>query len=221
MLGLNEEEVKFLKQFNTPQKIQDLLDEIPINFEEEGDTCISPREVLRQNRAHCIEGAVLAAVIMRLNGKPGLLIDLESSEDDFDHVITAFKEGGKWGAISKTNHVVLRYREPIYNTPRELVMSYFHEYFDDNGKKNLRKYTHPINIKIFDHKKNWASKKNIWFIAQYLLDAKHYSIISEEQIKKLRKADPIEIKVGKIIEWTREKAEKKRLKSTKTEGTKK
>src|SRR3989344_1742309 len=128
MYGLNEKEVKMLKALNTPRKIQDFLNKIPINFEEKGDTCFSPKMVLKKWKAHCIEGAMLAAVALRLNGKKPLVVDLTSVPEDFDHVICVFKEDGCWGAISKTNHAVLRYREPVYKNIRELVMSFFHEY---------------------------------------------------------------------------------------------
>ena len=131
MYGLNEKEVKILKSLNTPRKIQDFLNKIPINFEEDGkDTCFSPRRVLRENKAHCIEGAMLAATALRLNGEKPLVVDLTSTPKDFDHVVCVFNQNGRWGAISKTNHAVLRYREPGYKDIRELVMSFFHEYFD-------------------------------------------------------------------------------------------
>src|SRR3989339_2259033 len=201
MYGLNKEEIKLFKSLNTPRKIQDFLNKIPINFEPTGDTFLSPREVLLQNRAHCIEGACLAAAILRFHGHKPLIVDLTSNKEDQDHVIAVFQLHGHWGAISKTNHAVLRYREPVYKTIRELVLSYFHEYFLDDGKKTLRTYSMPINISKFD-KKNWmTSEKNVWFIANHLVKVKHYPILNKKQIHFLRKAEPIEIEAGKIIEW--------------------
>jgi hypothetical protein len=199
--GLNKDELKILKSLNTPKKIQDFLNKIPINFEEKGDTCMSPRKVLRENKAHCIEGALLASVALRINRIKSFIVDLEATPKDFDHVICVFKKDGKWGSISKTNHAVLRYREPIYNTIRELVMSFFHEYFDDNGNKNLRKYSAPVDLSIFDHL-NWTiSEEDIWEIPEYLADAKHYPILTKSQIHRLRKADILEIEAGKLTEW--------------------
>ena len=92
MLGLNKREVKILKSLNTPGKIQDFLNRVPINFEEKGDTCMSPRMVLKNWKAHCIEGAMLAAAALRLNGERPLVVDLESTKKDFDHVICVFKK---------------------------------------------------------------------------------------------------------------------------------
>lgn len=127
--------MSILRLLKTPRKIQDFLEEIPINFEPEGDTCLSPRRVLRERRAHCIEGAMLAALALRIQGERPLVLDLEASAQDHDHVIALFKRHGCWGAISKTNHAVLRYREPVYKTIRELVLSFFHEYMDGTGRK--------------------------------------------------------------------------------------
>lgn len=202
MFGLNKKELKTLKALKTPRKIQDFLDKIPINFEEDGkDTCMSPRVVLRKWKAHCIEGAILAAITLRLNGDKPLLVDLTATKKDFDHVICVFKRNGYWGAISKTNHAVLRYREPIYKSIRELVMSFFHEYFNDNGKKNLRSYTNPVDLSRFDHL-NWAtSEENLWFIDDYLGKVKHFPILTKSQIAGLRRADKPEIEAGKIVEW--------------------
>ncbi len=199
---LTKEQIKIYKSLNTPSKIQDFINTIPTNFEESGeDTCLSPLQVLRQNRAHCIEGAILAASILRFHGHEPLILDLESTKKDHDHVITLFKQNNCWGAISKTNHAVLRFREPIYRTLRELVLSYFHEYFMDNGEKTLRTYSNPVNLRMFD-KLNWeTTEEEVWFIADYLTKIKHHNILTKSQIKSLRKADKIEIEAGKLTEY--------------------
>ena len=201
MFGLNKKELVMLKKLNTPEKIQDFINKIPINFDYIKDTCMSPGLVLRKNKCHCIEGAILAALCLKLNGKPPLILDLEANEKDYDHVIAVFKEDGKWGAISKTNHAVLRYRDPVYNSIRELVMSYFHEYNDKKGRKNLRRYSLPVDLSMFDGK-NWVSnEKNIWFIPEYLVKVKHYDLIGKKQVLNLRNSDKIEIVKDKLVEW--------------------
>ena len=201
MLGLNKREVKVLKSLNTPGKIQDFLNKIPINFEEKGDTCMSPRMVLKNRKAHCIEGAMLAAAALRVNGEKPLVVDMTATKKDFDHVICVFKKDGKWGAIGKTNHAVLRYREPIYKSIRELVMSFFHEYFDDDGKKNLRSYSAPVDLSRFDYLNWMASEEDIWYIPDYLEKVKHFPILTRSQIAGLRKADKVELDAGDIVEW--------------------
>lgn len=143
-------EIKIFTKLDSPEKIQDFLESIKINFEEKGDTCYSPRMVIRNQKAHCMEGALFAAAALEFHGARPLVLDLRSIHKDFDHVVAPFRQFGCWGAISKTNHPVLRYREPVYKTSRELAMSYFHEYFMDNGKKTLREYSEPFDLKYFD-----------------------------------------------------------------------
>ena len=118
----------FLLTLTTPQKIQDYLESIPFNHEEDGETCRSAYEVTRHKKAHCLEGAFLACSALLLQKRKPIIISLKVNNKDFDHVITIYKENGYFGAISKTNHAVLGWRDPIYKTIRELVMSYFHEY---------------------------------------------------------------------------------------------
>lgn len=202
--NLPEKEYKILKKLNTPAKIQDFLDTLSMNFEYGGDTYLPPMTVLKKKICHCGEGAILAALALRVNGYPPLLIDLRSNKIDFDHVITVFRKYGCWGAISKTNHGVLRYREPIYKTIRELAMSYFHEYFDDQGRKNLRSFSLPVNLKRFD-KLGWmTTEEEVDYIPEYLDEVKHFSMVNKKQIRHLRRADEIEIAVGKVVEWKKE-----------------
>lgn len=194
-------QLNILKKLNTPVKIQDFLDKMPINFEPDGDTCRPPMLILKENNCHCIEGAILAALALRLNGQEPLLLDLTANKNDYDHVVTLFKSSGKWGAISKTNHVALRYREPIYNSLRELVMSYFHEYLDEQGRKNLRSYSLPVNLKRFD-KLGWMTTyEEVYYIPEYLVEAKHFNLLNKKQIRNLRRADQFEIKIGQMTQW--------------------
>jgi len=193
--------MRLLRGLNSPRKIQDYLDALPVNFEPDGDTCLSPRRVMREGRAHCIEGALFAALAFRVHGQRPLILDLTSSRHDLDHVVALFRQHGCWGAISKTNHAVLRYREPVYRTLRELVLSYFHEYFDAKGFKTLRGYSPAIDLSRFD-RQNWmTNEKNVWCVAQYLSDVDHLPLLSRTQIATLRRAHPLEIKAGEITEW--------------------
>lgn len=207
---LSEKDERIIKKLNTPAKIQDFLNKIPANFELDGkETCMSPAQVLKNKKCHCIEGAFLAAAAIKINkignGKP-LVVDMKGTKDDWDHVIAVFQEGkgknAKWGAISKTNHSVLRYREPVYRDIRELIMSYFHEYTSDDkrGKKTLRSYSNPVNLSIFGN--GWiSSEEDLWHIHDYLDSVKHFNILTAQQEKKLRKADSIEITASGIVEY--------------------
>src|SRR3989344_3190260 len=201
MYGFNKDELKVLKKLNSPVKIQDFLENISLNFETNGITLMSPRRVLRENKAHCIEGALFAAAALWVNGEKPLLMDLRAVGHDFDHVVALFKIDNRWGAISKTNHAVLRYREPIYQDIGELVMSYFHEYFLDTGEKTLRGYSRPVDLSRFDNQDWMTSEKDVWYIEKYLQKIPHHPILTKTMIKNLRKADPIEIRAGKLTLW--------------------
>lgn len=198
---LNPIEKKIIAKLNTPQKVQDYLDELPINFELDGDTCYSPREVLRRQTAHCMEGALLAATCLWYHGQKPLLLDLVTTNKDDDHVVALFWQDGRVGAISKTNHAVLRYRDPVYLSVHELAMSYFHEYFLDDGQKTLRTYSAPFDLRKIKNTSWLTSGESLWDINNALEDSKHYEIVSGWQIRKLRPASKTEIQAGKLIEW--------------------
>lgn len=189
-----------MKKLNTPSKVQDFLNTLKFNFENKGEICMSPVLTLRARRAHCLEGAMLGAYVLSLHGFKPQLMHLQSIQDDYDHVVALFKIDGLWGALSKTNHAVLRYREPVYKNLRELAMSYFHEYFLDNGVKTLRKYSAPLDLNTFE--KGWECEEgDLWGIDEELDKIKHYDFVPKNYIKKLRKADKVEIEAGKIVEY--------------------
>src|SRR3989338_289714 len=195
-----KKENALMRKLNTSAKVQDFLNRLPFNLEKKGETLKSPLLVIREGKAHCLEGALLGAYILSLHGFPPLILHLKATREDYDHVIAPFKVRGLCGALSKTNHAVLRYREPIYKNIRELAISYFHEYFLNSGQKTLRQYSKPLNLDTL--KKNWAVMKgNLWFIDKKLDKIKHYDIIPRVQIKKLRKADKVEIEAGKVVEY--------------------
>lgn len=201
---LKREEWAILTKLSSPQKIQDFLNTLPFNFEKKGETHRSVRHTLAMGEAHCFEGALLAATALWIQGRRPLLLDLVALEDDYDHVVALFKEGrgsgSGWGAISKTNHAVLRYREPIYRDVRELVMSYFHEYFLFNGNKTLRSFSVPFDLSKIGT--SWITTEDNLANLAYMLDrSPHKKILSYSQIRNLRKADKLEIAAGKITEY--------------------
>ncbi len=202
-LGLTRGEFAALDRLSTPQKIQACLNTIPINHEIGGETVLSVREVLRQRRAHCIEGAMLAAAALWVHGEPPLVMHLDCHESDFPHVLTLFRRHGAWGAISKTNGTPLRYRDPIYRTLRELALSYFHEYFNKRGHKTLRSYSASFDMRRIDPEDWITSKKNCWLAHDRITELRHYPLISRRQEKLLAKRDPFERKAAKLVEYPR------------------
>ncbi len=195
-----KKELALIQRLNTPAKVQDFLNSLKFNFERKGDMLKSPLYTLRAKNAHCFEGALLGAYILSQHGFTPYILHLKAEKGDYDHVIVPFKVRGSWGALSKTNHAVLRYREPVYKNIRELAMSYFHEYFLNNGKKTLRQYSALLNLNTFE--KGWATlESDLWGIDEELDKVKHYDIVPKPYLKKLRKADGIEIEAGKIVEY--------------------
>lgn len=201
-MNLTPREERLFRKLSSPAKIQDYLDALPINHEKRGETSYSPRLVVREKKAHCLEGALFAAAVLSYHGEPALLMNLRTIPKDDDHALTLYQRNGYWGAISKTNHPVLRFRDPIYKTPRELALSYFHEYYLADGLKTLRAYTHPFSLERFGN--TWVtSEKPLWRIAHALRDTRHYVLFPAEQRRYLRKATPIERKVNGTVEWKR------------------
>ncbi len=199
--GLSDSEIGIFKKLSTPEKIQDFLDRLAINYEKGGETHQSPRRVLKSRRAHCIEGALLAAAALWFHGEKPLLLDLSSAKGDDDHVIALFQLNGYWGAISKTNHASLRWRDPIYKDLRELALSYFHEWFrDTDGKKMLRGYSKPLDMRRFGT--DWITTgEELWRIDRALNALPHEDLIPKKNRRFLRNAGPFERKAGRLREW--------------------
>ncbi|MGD0578805.1 MAG: hypothetical protein ABSC08_07745 [Bryobacteraceae bacterium] len=197
--GLSAAEWKALKALQRPDRIQRFLDdEVAYNLEPDGPTCFSPRVALRRMQAHCMEGALLAAAALRVQGHPALLLDLESVRDD-DHVLAVFKVGGCWGAIAKSNYSGLRFRDPIYRSLRELVMSYFPHYYNLQGEKTLRAYsTRPVNLARFDRRGWMTSEEPVWYIPEYLCEVAHTRLLSAAQIRRLPQMDRRLFEAGRL-----------------------
>lgn len=198
--GLDRKEWNILKKLSSPVKIQDFINTLSFNFEKRGETHNSVKLTLENRRAHCFEGAILAAAALWIQGQRPLLLDLVTIRPDFDHVVTLFKEDNYWGAISKTNHSVLRYRDPIFKNVRELALSYFHEYFLPNGKKSLRTFSRPFDLSQLGT--FWISTHDNLAPMAHLLDqSPHIEILSTKQKRELRKADQIEINATDLEEF--------------------
>lgn len=176
MNELTSRETRLLRSLATPWKIQDFLNSLPYNTEPDGDTCRSPRRVMRDRTAHCFEAALFAAAALRINGVPPLIMDMEAVRDS-DHVIAVYKMDGCWGSIAQSNFSGLRFREPVYRTLRELAMSYFEHYFNLNGEKTLRTYSRPVNLSRFDSLDWMTAEEDVWAIPEYLVDIKHTTMI--------------------------------------------
>jgi len=187
-----KDEISFLKKLNDPDKIQGFLDTVDYNPNYE---CRSPRWVIRKRSAHCFEGALFAAAALSFIGYRPLLVDMKAFNDD-DHVIAVFKEDGHWGSVAKSNFTTLRYREPVYRSLRELIMSYFDFYFNIYGVKSLRGYSIPLDLTIYNNR-NWATTdEDLEYIGDKLEKLHHFDVVTKKMIKKLKVASETMLKAG-------------------------
>jgi hypothetical protein len=175
---------------------------MPVNFEPGGDTCHSVRTALRRNVCHCIEGAFIAACALLLNGERALLLDFQAEGDD-DHVVALFKRHGHWGAISKSNSIWLRWRDPVYRTTRELAMSYFHEYIKHDEKSLRRVSARPFNIGAYDPAYWITCETDCWDMAGEIDCAPHVALIARPQRQHLKKRDALELEGAKVKQFRR------------------
>jgi hypothetical protein len=204
-LGLKARDFALLRRLDTPVKIQAFVHELKQNFEVDGQTCRPVREVLRQRRAHCIEGAMVAAAALWVHGEPPLLLDMRA-ERDFDHVITLFRRNGRWGAISKTNGIGLRGRDPVYRTLRELAMSYFHEYTNKLEHKTLREYSLPYDMRRMDASLWVSGSKSCWDVPEKLDGLRHFPLVNGRHLRTVTRRDPFERRLGGILQYRRPRA---------------
>ena len=179
------DEARILRRLRTPAGVQRFLDDLPYHL---ADTAWSPRVVLRERTAHCLEGAIFGAAALRVLGFPPLLWDLEA-ENDTDHVLAIFKVRGSWGAVAKSNFTSCRYREPVYRTLRELAMSYFNIYFNLRGERTLRRHSRPVDLSRFDNRNWMISEQAVWFIAEHLCQIAHAPLLTPVQARRLTRLD--------------------------------
>ncbi len=193
---LTPKEKKLFERLSTPEKIQDYLNTLPFN---DTDSVQSIRRSIKAERVHCFEGALFAAALLWYHGHEPLLLDLATSKHDSDHVVALFKRNNLWGALSATHHSVLRYRDPIYKSMREIALSYFHEYFLHSGVKTMHSYSKKP-FSLIRYGERWLiDDAELYDIGADLNDAPHELVAPLAILKKLRKADPVEREAGKLL----------------------
>lgn len=192
---LTAREFAFLRRLTPEWRIQKYLDEI--DYDVIGKSCRSARRVLRERKVQCLDGALFAAAALRVQGHPPLLMDLEAEQDD-DHVLAVFRRNGHWGAIGRSNYAGLRYREPVFRTLRELALSYFESYFNLRRQKTLRRYSEAVDLSRFDARKWMTSAADLWFVAEHLVDVRHYDLLTPSMRRSLGPVDRRLFEAGKV-----------------------
>jgi hypothetical protein len=187
-------ELRVLGRLRTPARIQDFLDELTYRHTEDPGC---PRRVLRERRAHCFDGALLAAAALRHHGHPALLLDLRAVRDQ-DHVLAVFRRGRHYGAIGKSNFAGLRYREPIHRTLRELAMTYFEAYFNLEGERTLRSYSTLLPLARLD-RLGWEGRDQALPLIVERLDAlRHFPLVGPAQVRRLLRVDRRSFRAGTL-----------------------
>lgn len=193
--GLTPREAAFLRRLRPAWRIQRFLDEL--EYDVPGEGCRSPRRVMRERKVQCMDGALFAAAALRLQGRPPLIVDLEGVWDS-DHVLAVFREDGCWGAIARSNYSGLRFREPIHRTIRDLAVSYVEAYFNLRRQKTLRRYSRPLSLARFDARGWMTAEENLWYVPDYLVDVRHYRLLTPAQEKRLGPVDRRVFEAGKV-----------------------
>jgi hypothetical protein len=189
MYGLTKSETKLLRSLSTPVKVQAHLDRLRYNTEDDGvDTLRSPRRVMRDRTAHCAEGAIFAAAAFRMNGRPPLIVDLEATRDD-DHVLAVYRDRGLWGSVATSKFAGLRFRAPVYRTIRELVMSYFDDYYNWDGERTLRAFSRPVSLAGFDRIGWMTAEEDVWPLVEHLTTVRHTRLFSPAAARHLPDLD--------------------------------
>jgi hypothetical protein len=190
--GFSAGDLRTLRALKTPARIQRFIDAVPYQY---ANTARSPGRVLRERKGHCLEGALLAAAALRVNGYPPLVMDLEAVHDD-DHVIALYRERGLWGSVGKSNFAGLRFRAPIYRTLRELALSYFEHYYNLRGERTLRSYSRPVNLARMDGQHWMTAEEDVSFVTDELIAARHYPLFPDHVARVLPRVDRRSFEAG-------------------------
>lgn len=183
---LTNQEREFIATLNSPFRIQNFLDSIPYSCE---PVYRCPLQVLRDSQAHCFDGALFAAAALRLIGYPPLILDMFPDGRDDEHLLALYKMDGHWGAVAKSNTVGLRFREPIFRTLREVVLSYFEFYYNTEGEKTLRDYSVPLNLSAFDVL-HWMTRHDgLEQIARRTDELRRFPVLTPNMIANLSPVD--------------------------------
>ena len=210
---LTPTEQRVFARLDTPQKIQTFLDKLPANYELDGDTVLSPRRLLQARLAHCAEGALFGAAVLMFHGKDAWLMDIQALPSDQDHIVALFQERGLWGAISKTNHAILRWRDPIYQSARELAMSYAHEYCLPGGKKSMLTFSRPFSLARFAPKHWVIADDDLHWLMDALDESPHVPVAPAQAMRERRRSSKVELLAQEVLEWPDPRKRRTRRKS--------
>ena len=192
--AFSREQRSVLRRLDSPTNIQAYLDSLRYPAD---DFNRSPLRVMTDRLANCFDGALFAAFALWRLGHPPRIVDLFADNDD-DHLLALFKLRGAWGAIAKSNYVGLRYRDPIYRSLRELVMSYFEPFYNTLGEKTLRSYTRPISLRQFD-RLGWVTEEAaLGVVAERTEKMTRIPLLTSAMVRELSPVDGRSYTAGRL-----------------------
>jgi hypothetical protein len=100
--------------------------------------------------------------------------------------------------VAKSNFVGLRYREPVYRSLRELVISYFNDFYNLNGVKSLRYYTRPLKLSAFTRLDWMVSDAGADAIERRLLQLRRIPLLLPDIAASLSPVDALSYKAGML-----------------------
>lgn len=192
---LTPEQKKIFSGLTTPALIQEYLDSIPYRIEDDNYCALS---VFRDGKAHCFDGSLFAAIALRQIGYQPVIVQTLPQDDD-DHMLTVYKRNHRFGALAKSNFVGLRAREPVYASLRELVMSYFNDFYNLDKIFSLRGYTLPIHLEPYDRHLWATSDEGAQVLVQRLHTIRKIRLLSPEMIADLSPINAISYQAGMAI----------------------
>jgi hypothetical protein len=170
--AFSRKERQIIRNHRTPAQVQRFLSNLPYNREIGGSTCLSFRSAILYDRAHCLEGALIAAAILEQHGYPPLLISIES-QDKLDHVLFLYRKGKRYGSVARSRDIGLHGRKPVFRTVRDLVMSYYDPYIDSTGRITGYAVANLYDLGNYD----WRfSPRNVWKVERHLQEIPHKAI---------------------------------------------
>jgi hypothetical protein len=193
--GLSPREAGTLRRLSPPWRIQRFLDDLA--YDVRGVGCRSPRRVLAERTVQCMDGALLAAAALRLQGQAPLIVDLEGDQDT-DHVLAVYRRRGCWGAIARSNFSGLRFREPVFRSIRDLALSYVESYFNLRREKTLRRYSRPVSLARFDRRGWMTSDEDLWYVAEHLVGVRHHRLLGPATERELATVDRRMFRAGLV-----------------------
>lgn len=175
--GFTPDERRIIERHRTPEQVQQFLRRLPYNWERDGETLRSFRQVVRLNTAHCLEAALVAAVILEQHGHPPQVVSFES-KDGVDHVIYVFRRRGRWGAVARSRDAGLHGRKPVFRGIRDLVWSYFDPYVDFTGRITGYQL---VDLRVLGRYDWRFAPTNVWKVENYLLEIPHRTLRSSDR----------------------------------------